>query len=245
MTTDNEARVPGETAVQLLLRLRRQGVKVKEAARLANVSERHAYRILQEFARRPFALERWSPSQSTGDAREKIVYLFETMVDAGWSKEEADIAWAVHCASPDLDAALVKAFCRLYVAADHAGPEAGNRYRMVIDRALWHEPWQGDDAFEEFVEEIPVVSKEELTYAAEVARYLESHAPVEGPGDDRPRLRVQTVLGVERMPYVRQELRRIEEAERREAEAAPPGVFFGVAVPGEPEPRPRVRKVRL
>jgi hypothetical protein len=244
MTASNEARVPGETAAQLLVRLRRQGVKVKEAALLANMSERHAYRMLREFASRPLTLERWSPSQAVGDAPEKIAYLFETMVGAGWSREESDIAWAVHCASPELDPALVKAFCRLYVAADHAGPEAGNRYRMVIDRALWHEPWRGEDEFEAFIEEVPVVSKEELAYAAEVARYLERHAPAEEPEDGRPRRRLRTWVGVERMPYVREELRRIEESERREIEAAPPGVLIALGVPGESGPRPRVRKVR-
>ena len=216
MTSEGTAHTPGENLGHEIMRLRRDGLTVKEAAEAVKVSERQAYRLIKNLATDPTRFERWSPSSETSGTPEKIKWLFDTYMAGGWFIDEADIAWALHCAAEDLDTSLIRAFSRLYLAAEDAPIPARTRHRMIIDWALWHRIWESGEAVEEFVETIPVFTNEELYFAAEITSYLKRHEPAIRGQDTSARTpkKIRTVVeGVEdRKPFFDRAINEIAQA---------------------------------
>lgn len=233
--------VPGEHPAAHLARLRKQGLTVKKAAETVGVSERHAYRLLENFDERPLMFERWSPSIADRlDTPEKIEWLFETCMDGAWWVEDAEIAWSIHCAAEDLEPWIVKAFCRLYVAAKLADPVTGIRNRMIIDWALWYRIWESPESAWDFVQNLPIATSEEMDYAADLSHYLFRYAPedlnlAELATESMSRPRVQTVIdGIDdRWAYFNEALDRIQKNEQRMIEETPAEALPVFNVPGE------------
>lgn len=235
--------VPGEGRVDRLIRLRSQGLTVQEAAGQSGISVRQAYRILARSAPDRDMTERWSPSDAGAEDPEKVSYLFDTMAAGRWTRQEAEIAWPVHCANPQLPPSMVRAFCQLYVVAARSSDEDQTRRRkLVIDWVLLYEPWTDEQALEEFIDAVPVLSKDEVGYAASVVKYLRKFIPVET--DSERRVYVQAVLGVDRHEHFKLETERIEREEQQQRERLPDGQLMAVQVPGEERRRTKYRNRR-
>jgi hypothetical protein len=251
MTSENQ-RVPGEHPTAQLAWLRKQGMTVKQAAETVGVSERHAYRLLENFDERPLMFERWSPSMADRrDPPEKIEWLFETYMDAAWWVEDAEIAWSIHCADGEIEPWIIKAFCRLYVAANQTDPATRIRNRMIIDWALWHRIWETADQVWEFAQSMPVFTSEEFDFASEVSHYLSMYAPgdldlagLDTEAQSKPR--IQTVISgvADRWDYFKNALERIAKDEERVIRETSPGKLPTIAVPGEFKRPARRRKQR-